>query len=78
MTTILCIIMTEAEAQSVAGESSPGAILAPRMLADGVTWILPARVLSSPEHSSKWAVLSTFPQREVDFSEFPPDSPEDV
>lgn len=73
MTTILCIIMTESEAESVAGESSPGTFLSPRMLADGVTWVLPARVLTDPDHASKWALLSTFPQREVDFNEFPPD-----
>lgn len=67
------IILTEAQAGAVWGESSPGAALAPVPLADGVTWILPARVLSDPAHSSKWALLSTFPQREVDFNEFPPD-----
>lgn len=70
---ISCLILTEKEATSVRDLTSSAGIDA-RMLADGVSWVLPARLLTDPAYEVKWPLLVGFPQREVDFSEFPPDS----
>lgn len=67
----LFIILTTTEADAVRGESSPGAWLAPVPLADGVTLVLPERVLSDPAHESKWPLLSGRPQRTVAPEEWP-------
>lgn len=72
MSNLLFIILTEAQADAVRGESSPGAWLAPVPLADGATWVLPARVLGDPSHESKWAILAVLPQRTVTPEEWPP------
>lgn len=69
----LFIILTEAQGDAVRGESSPGAGLAPVLLAGGETWVLPARVLSDPAHASKWPLLTGLPQRTVAPEEWPAD-----
>lgn len=77
MSGILSVILTASEADAVRGETSPGYYLTPRSLADGVTWALPARVLSDPAHESKWHLITALPQRTVTPEEWPPsDNPE--
>ena len=71
------IILTEAQAGAVWGESSPGAALAPIPLADGVTWVLPERVLVDPAHASRLEALITLPRRAVLPDEWPEADPTD-
>lgn len=59
------IILTADQASAVTGETSPGFALQPVLLADGVTYVLPAAVLSDPGYSSQWDVLKNFPQRAI-------------
>ena len=75
--TDLFILLTTAEADAVRGETSPGAWLAPVPLADGITWVLPCRVLLDPGHEAKWPLLAGLPQGSVAPEEWAlPDSPE--
>lgn len=61
------IVMTQAEADAVRGETSPGHSLSPVPTLDG-KYALPVRVLSDPAHASKHALLLTYEQAtSVDF-----------
>ena len=64
------IILTQEQAVAVRGVTSPGHSLDPIMLVDGVTWVLPEDVLTDPAHASKHALLSGYPTRNVDQSEW--------
>lgn len=69
----LFILLTMAQADAMRGESSPGAWLEPVPLRDGVTQVLPARVLTDPAHAAKWATLAALPQRAIGPAEWPPE-----
>lgn len=69
------IVLTEAQADTFRGPTGAGAELYPIPLADGVTWVLPARVLEDEAHSAVKAALSALPRRDVKLDEFKP--PED-
>lgn len=66
-----CIILTAAEAEEVRGPTMPGAALEPSLLADGVTHVLPAAILSDPAHEAWHEVLAGLPQRAVAPEEWP-------
>lgn len=72
MTTELFIVMDGDQADAVRGETSPGAWLAPVLLADGESWVLPARVLAITAYESKWPLLAALPQRAVAAGEWNP------
>lgn len=74
---VLFIILTEAQADAVRGESSPDAWLVPVPLADGATWVLPERVLSDPAHASRLEALITLPRRAILPEEWPEADPDD-
>lgn len=75
--TELFIVMDGTQADAVRGETSPGAWLAPVLLADGETWVLPARVLAIAAYESKRPLLSGLPERTIAPEEWPPsNSPE--
>lgn len=67
----LCIILTAAQADEVRGPTAPGAALEPALLADGVTYVLPAAILADPAHWEWHAFLSALPQRLVAPEEWP-------
>lgn len=69
--TDLFIILTSAEADAFRGPTSPGAALEPMPLADGDTFVLPAAVLSDPDHGPAHEALSALPCREVLPGEWP-------
>lgn len=73
---MLMLILTEQQAAALRGPTGQGAALNPVILADGATWVLPARVLDDPAHAAVHAVLAVLPQRAVDPSEFPQASEE--
>lgn len=66
-----CIILTAAQADEVRGPTAPGAALEPSLLADGVTHVLPAGILSDAAHSVWHEVLAVLPQRVVAPEEWP-------
>jgi len=75
----LCIILTAEQAKHDWSGSRDGTVLRPRLLADGFTWVLPARVLERAAHAAHHDYLKTLPQREVEESEFPTaQSPEEA
>jgi membrane-bound inhibitor of C-type lysozyme len=55
------IILTAPQAAAVRGETSAGAALDPVALADGVTFVLPEKVLSDPAHAARHALLAALP-----------------
>lgn len=59
------IILTEAQATLVRGETSPGHMLEPIALADGVTFVLSERVLSDPAHTMRHKFLGSLPTRNI-------------
>lgn len=65
------LILTAIQAEAVRGPTAPGAELAPVLLADGETWVLPAAVLDDPAHVSHRPALAALPQRAVARDEFP-------
>lgn len=65
------IILTEAQADHVRGETGPGAFLDPRALASGTEWVLPVAVLTDPAHASQHDYLSGLPQRAISHEEWP-------
>lgn len=67
----LCIILTAAQAEEVRGPTAPGAALEPALLADGVTYALPASILDDPAHVEWHAFLSALPRRGVAPEEWP-------
>lgn len=61
------IVMTQAQANAVKGETSPGYVLSPVPTLDG-KYALPVRVLDDFAHASKHALLLTYEQAtSVDF-----------
>lgn len=62
---MICLILTERQAQTVRGRTSPGATLEPVLLADGKTWVLPIAVLDDTAHWARHAYLTALPRREV-------------
>lgn len=60
-----CLLLTAAEAAEVRGPSAPGAALEPSLLADGVTFVLPAEVLDDPAHAAWHALLAALPRQDV-------------
>ena len=64
------IVMTQAQADAVRGETTPGHSLEPVKLADGATYVLGPEVLSDPDQKAKRAVLSAYPMRDVSPGEF--------
>lgn len=72
MSNLLFIILTEAEATGVRGETSPGAWLAPVPSADGRTWVLPERVLWDPEHASARPRLEALRREALQMEDQPP------
>ena len=73
MTTLYIILAADAAA-AVRGISSAGHSLEPLLLADGVTFVLPADVLADPGHASRYDILGALPQREVRPDEWPADA----
>lgn len=61
----LCIVMTKEQADAVRGDTAPYARLRPRNLGDG-RYTLPADVLNDPAHESKWALLASYPTKEIE------------
>jgi hypothetical protein len=59
------IVLTKEQADAVRGKTSQWTALDPVPLADGVTFVLPARVLSDPYHESKYTALAGKTVREV-------------
>jgi len=64
------IILTKEQADAVRGETSSGHFLNPVLLDDGVTWCLPAAVLSDPAHAKHLAALQAMPKRAVAREEY--------
>lgn len=64
------IILTAEQAALVRGQGAPGSRLEPLPLADGVTWVLPAAVLTDPAYNAQRATLSVLPTRAVDPAEY--------
>ena len=65
------IILTADQAVTAGGQNTPEAALAPALLADGVTYVLPTDVLADPAHAGMRDFLAALPTREVTDSEFP-------
>jgi hypothetical protein len=65
------IILTAEQARAAAGKTSPWTALDPVPLADGVTFVLPARVLTDPAHLSKRLALRVLSTRLVAPQEWP-------
>ncbi|OYX13436.1 MAG: hypothetical protein B7Z15_07300 [Rhizobiales bacterium 32-66-8] len=63
--TTLYILLDATAAAAVRGMSSAGHSLEPVLLADGVSFALPAAVLADPAHAARHALLASAPQREV-------------
>lgn len=64
------IILTASQAKAVRGNTSPGSSLQPVPLPDG-TYALPADVLKDAAHKSRWADLTSLPQRASTAKDFP-------
>jgi hypothetical protein len=69
------LLLTPQEAAAVRGETSPGAWLAPVLLYDGKTHVLPVRVLDDPAHMAVWPLLADLPRRVVMPDEWPVEDP---
>lgn len=65
------LILTSDQADALRGPTAPGAELAPVLLADGETWVLPAQVLDDPAHVARRAQLDALPRRAVAAEDFP-------
>ena len=63
--TTLYIILDAVAAATVRGPTQAGHSLEPVLLADGVSFALPAAVLADPAHTTRHALLASAPQREV-------------
>ncbi|MEP9368077.1 hypothetical protein [Xanthobacter sp. VNH20] len=61
----ICLLLTAALAEEVRGPTSPGAALAPLLLADGVTWVLPECVRDDPAHAVRRPQLAACATRIV-------------
>ena len=68
--TTLYIILDATGAAEAAGPTQAGHALEPVLLADGVSFALPAEVLDDPAHAARHGLLATFPLREVVDSEW--------
>lgn len=66
----LCIILTAKQAQRDWNGSRKGTALRPAPLADGETYVLPARVLERPSHAAHHEFLKGLPARVVEDEEF--------
>lgn len=67
----MMIILTEPQAEQVAGPTSDGSELRPMPLANGTTYVLPPEVLADPAHAEHHAFLSTLPVRDILPEEWP-------
>ena len=65
-----CLILTAEQAARDWSGSAQGTALRPSPLADGKTWVLPARVATNPAHEAHRDFLETLPKRMVADSEF--------
>lgn len=65
------LILTAAEAASLAGPTADGAELAPLALADGETFVLPLATLTDPAHAAWHAALAALPVAAVARELFP-------
>ncbi|HQS11315.1 MAG TPA: hypothetical protein PLK13_21055 [Xanthobacteraceae bacterium] len=61
----LCLLLTADLAAEVRGPTAPGAALAPVLLADGATWVLPESVLDDPAHAVRRPQLAACAMRIV-------------
>ncbi|MFG1423926.1 hypothetical protein [Roseixanthobacter liquoris] len=59
------LLLTAELAEAVRGPTSPGAALAPVLLADAVTWVLPMGVLDDPAHAVRRPQLAACATRIV-------------
>ncbi|MFG1429159.1 hypothetical protein [Roseixanthobacter glucoisosaccharinicivorans] len=66
------LILDHTTADAVRGPTAPGAALAPVLLADGATWVLPEVCATAPEHVMHHALLAIMPVREVAGAEWQP------
>lgn len=64
------IILNYEEAQAVSGKTDEGYALQPVLLLDGVTYVLPERVVDDPAHLVHSEFLRGLPTREVSDDEF--------
>lgn len=68
----LMIVLPAELALEIAGYTTEYSRLEPRQTAAG-EWVLPARILTAPEHASAWSRLAGLPVREMTEADFPPD-----
>ncbi|OYX74488.1 MAG: hypothetical protein B7Y95_06560 [Rhizobiales bacterium 32-66-11] len=69
------LLLTADLAEEVRGPTVPGAALAPVLLADGVTFVLPASVLDDPAHAVRQPQLAACARRIVLPQEWPATDP---
>ena len=64
------IVLTQAQANQVRGETTDGNALEPVMLADGVSYVLPEEVLTDPAHAANRVLLQALATREIAANEW--------
>lgn len=69
------IILDEAQAAQVRGETAQGHALDPVALANGTQWVLSEAVLSDPAHAVHHQFLSGLPTRAVGPEEYQQSNP---